>query len=183
MIEKIKSDILKLCKNKDWNWRLHIESVVKYSKILAKKLEADVEICEISAWLHDIIKIRDNQRELHHVKGSEEAVKILNEYHYPQDKIEKIRHCILTHSSDKNYPPKSKEAKILASADALSHIDNFLALTYVVYYLKKCSVNEGKDWLIKKYKACNDKLELVPEAKKIAKQKYESIKMILDEQY
>ena len=181
MIEEIKSMILELCKDKEWDWKSHIESVVKYSKLLAKKLDADEEICEISAWLHDIKKIK-GEKEKHHVHGSEEAAEILKRYNYPEDRIEKIKHCILTHSSDKNYMPESKEAQIVASADALSHFDNFLALAFVVYNLKNHSIEEGREWLIKKYETCWDKLELVPEAKEIAKEKYDAIKLILGEQ-
>jgi len=77
--------------------------------------------------------------------------------------------------------PESQEAKIVASADALSHFDNFLALTYLVYTLKKFSIEEGRSWLIKKYKSCQDKLELIPETKEIAKDKYDAIKLILGE--
>lgn len=181
MINEIKNMILEQCKDKDWDWKSHIESVVKYSKLLAKKLDADEEVCEISAWLHDIKKIK-GEKENHHVHGSEEAAEILKAYNYPEDKIEKIKHCILTHSSDKNYMPESKEAKIIASADALSHFDNFMALADHVFRRKKMSILEANDWLINKYKVCWDKLGLVPEAKEIAKEKYDAIKLILGEQ-
>lgn len=116
--------VLELCKDKEWDWRSHIESVVRYSKLLSQKLNADEEICEISAWLHDIKKIK-GERERHHVHGSEEASEILKGYAYPENRINMIKHCILTHSSDKNYMPESKEAKIVAFADALSHFDGF----------------------------------------------------------
>ncbi len=175
---EIKEYILKLCENKGWDWKSHILSVVKYSEILAKKLKADEEICEISAWLHDIIKIRDGQRDQHHVKGSEEAVKILEKYNYPEKKIEQIKHCIITHSSDENYIPKSTEAKILATADALSHFDNILALAHFAFTIKKESVNQCRETLLKKYKKSWNKLS-IPEAKEIAKLKYEAIKLIL----
>ena len=113
MIEEIKSMILELCTDKEWDWKAHIESVVKYSKILAKKLNADEEVCELSAWLHDIIKISDEKRDLHHIYGSEEAVKILEKYNYPEEKIQQVKHCIITHSSDKNYIPESMKQKLL----------------------------------------------------------------------
>src|SRR6056297_4361939 len=115
MIKNMRIMILELCDEWDWDWKIHIKSVVKYSKILAQKQNADEEICELSAWLHDIIKLRDGVRESHHIKGSEEAVKILEQYNYPKEKIQKIKHCIISHSSDENYPPRSTEAKILAS--------------------------------------------------------------------
>ena len=132
MVAEIRNMILDLCKGKSWDWRPHIEGVVKYSKLLAKKLGADEEICEISAWLHDIIKLKDSEQAEHHIKGSEEAVRILNGYGYPKERIERIKHCILTHSSDRDNIPDSKEAKIVASADALSLLDNFLNLSYFV---------------------------------------------------
>lgn len=179
MIKKIKQMMLELCENKDYDWKSHLESVVKYSKILAKELHADEEVCEIAAWLHDIKKMK-GEKENHHVYGSEEAAEILKKYGYPEDKIEKVKHCILTHSSDKNYPPESIEAKIVASADALSHFDNFLALADHVFRKKNMSISEGRVWLIEKYKACWNKL-LIPEAKEIANPKYDAIKRILEE--
>jgi HD superfamily phosphodiesterase len=178
MIENIKSMILDLCASKDWDWKTHIETVVKYSKSYAIELGADEEICEISAWLHDISKLK-GVKEKHHVSGSEEAAEILKGYGYPPDRIEKIRHCILTHSSDKNHVPESSEAKIVACADALSHLDNFLALSYYVYHLKNKSIEEGRVWIVKKYQACWAKLDLVPESKEMVGPKYESIKFIL----
>ena len=178
MREEIKTLILDLCKDKDWDWKSHIESVVKYSKILAKELNADEEVCEISAWLHDIIKIRDGQREQHHVKGSEEAGEILKKYNYLDEKIQQVKHCILTHSSDKKYPPESLEAKIVASSDALSHFDNLLAMAQYTFVIKKESVEECRKTLIKKYKNSWDKL-LIPEAREIAKPKYEAVMLVL----
>ena len=179
MPDQVKRIVLEACEGKDWDWKTHVESVVRHSKILAKRLDADEEICEISAWLHDIVKIRYGKREKHHVRGAEEAAKILQELGYPEERIEKVRHCILTHSSDKSYMPGSVEAKIVAASDALSHFDNLLALVYVVYHLRGAPIEEGRDWLIQKYKSCWDKLDQVPEAKEIARPKYEAIKLVL----
>ncbi len=180
MIDKVKSIVIDLCKNQKWDWKNHVETVVKYSKILAKKLNADEEIVEIAAWLHDIIKIKEGIRENHHVLGSEEAEQILKNLGYPKDRIEKVKECILTHSSDENYPPKTKEAKIVANADALSHFENFLDLAFFAYNLRKENIPTAREWLIEKYKSCWKKLT-IPEAKEIAKNKYEVIKKILNE--
>lgn len=158
-------------------WRAHIESVVKYTHVLADKLGGDKEILEISAWLHDIKKINGEKKD-HHIHGANEAEEILRKEGYPEDKIKRIKSCILTHSSDKNYPPQSKEAEILYNADALSHFDNFMAFAHWVYGLDKLSIEEGREALIKKYEKNWGKLTL-PEAKKIAKPKYEAIMLIL----
>ncbi|MBU0667179.1 MAG: HD domain-containing protein [Nanoarchaeota archaeon] len=178
VVKEVKSMILDLCADKDFIWKSHIESVVKYSKILAKKLGADEEVCEVSAWLHDIKKVK-GEKGSHHIEGSKEAAEILKGYEFSQNRINKVMHCIISHSSDKNYAPKSKEARIVASADALAHFDNFLNLAYVAFYLKKYSVEEGRAWLIKKYDSCWDKLVFVPEAVEIAKPKYKLVKKII----
>tara|TARA_Y100000310_G_C20407049_1_gene680170 strand:- start:73 stop:612 length:540 start_codon:yes stop_codon:yes gene_type:complete len=175
----LKGMILKLCKKNKWDWENHVKSVVKYSKILAKKMKADKEICEVSAWLHDIIKIKHSKAKSHHIKGSIEAEKILKNLNYPEDKIKKIKQCILTHSSDKKYQPKSKEARILASADALSHFDNPISNIYFALVIKKQNTKEAKKTLIKKAK--NNWNKLIPEAKKIAKPKYEAIKLLFED--
>jgi HD superfamily phosphohydrolase YqeK len=175
-------------------WTLHINSVVKYSKLLAKYYKADINVCEISAWLHDIIKMRNtiNSNKIagknmknkkgknHHIHGSKEAVRILTDLNYPKEKISKIEHCILTHSSDKKYVPKTLEAKIVASADALSHFDNFILM--IEYHLRKNknSIAKTKISVLKKYKVAWSKLFL-PKAKEIAKPKYDAIKVLFNE--
>jgi hypothetical protein len=55
-----------------------------------------------------------------------------------------------------------------------------MAFTHWVYGIEKSSIEEGRKILIKKYKKNWNKLTL-PEAKKIAKPKYEAIKLILGE--
>ena len=168
--------ILDLCK--DPGWRDHIESVVKFSEILARKLNADIEICLISAWLHDIKKIK-GEKDKHHVHGSEEAGEILMKLYYPADRIEKVKHCILTHSSDMNYIPKSIEAKVITSADALSHFSNFLDLAQTAFTFRKLSLEEGRNWLIKKYQGYWNKVQILPEARDLVKDQYDAIKLIL----
>jgi len=170
-------------------WKSHIESVVNYTKLLSKKFGGDKEIVEIAALLHDIRKMKgqhqwqSNKKLIdyyhnHHVEGAEEAEKILLKFKYPLEKIEKVKNCILTHSKDKNYPPKTIEAKILATADALSYFDHFMEFAHWVYNIKKESINNGRKILAEKFKGAWDKM--MPEAKKIGKDKYEMIMKILD---
>jgi uncharacterized protein len=176
MRKEIKKLILELCKNQKWNWKNHIELVVKWSKKLARQLNADEDVCETAAWLHDIKKLK-GEKEEHHIRGAEEAWQILQRLKYPKKKIQQITYCILTHSSDKKYSPKTKEAKIVASADALAQFETFLLFTYYVYAIKKDSKEEGRQWLIRKYQKNWNKL--MPEAKKIALPKYKMIKYML----
>ncbi len=176
MIEKVKQYFYDLCKDKHFRWEIHVESVVKLSKKLAKQLGADEEVVEVAAWLHDIKKIQ-GEREKHHVYGSEQAGEILKQIGYDDAKIEKVKRCILTHSSDKAYPTESIEEKVLASADALSHFYTFTLLVQAAYLHVK--PEEVKDWLLNKYTRSFGKM--MPEAKKLAEKRYEAIKLLLEE--
>ena len=178
MIEKIKKHILELCGNQDWEWDKHTKLVVKFSKQLATELNADEEICKIAAWLHDIKKIQKENKK-HHVHGAEEAGEILRKLGYPKEKIKQVQHCILTHSSDQKYIPKSKEAKIVACADSLAQFADFSAMAYYAYTIKELSIQDGQDWLLRKYEINWNKLDLITETKKMARSQYDAIQLLL----
>lgn len=175
MKEKVKEKVLKLCQDKGWNWKPHLFYVVKYAKLLAKEQGADEEAVELAAWLHDIHKIEVG-RDLHHVHGSERAAAILKKEGCSEETIEKVKYCILTHSSDESYPPETKEAKILASADALSHLDMFVEMT-VKASSKFDNSEDLKEWLVKKYKRSWKKV--VTEARHLGQKKYDAIMLLL----
>ena len=178
MVEDVKVLILGLCKDSVM-FRVHVESVVKYSESLAKKLGADIEVCVLAAWLHDIAKIDKGPKGRHHVRGAEEAERILKNFKYSDDVISKVKHCVLCHSSDDSFVPVSLEAKIVASADALAHFDNFLLLVHHYFVSKNLSLVECKEKLLKKYDKSWNKL-LLPEAREIAKSKFDSINEVLN---
>lgn len=177
IIKKIQVIIYKLLDEKKSSKKEHIELVVKYSKILSKKLKADEEICVISAWLHDISKINGEDKG-HHITGEKVAEEILLKLNYPKNKIEKVKHCILTHSSDENYKPKTLEAKIVASADAMSHFYNLKGLFYAAYGKRGLRSKEGKDWVLKKLE--KSKKKMMPEAKLFVKNRHKQIIELLE---
>ncbi len=131
-IEKIRKLVEEECK-KDSNifgdeiWTYHILSVVEYAKLLARKLNADEEMVEIAALLHDYAGIKDGEEyENHHLRGAEEGEKILKRFKYPQEKIEKIKHCIYAHRGSRSIKRKTVEAKCVASADAWHTLTEYL---------------------------------------------------------
>ncbi len=175
MIDGIKEKVFGLCKKTRGQWEPHVKLVVKYSLILAEKMDADKEIVELAAWLHDVHKIEFEMKD-HHVHGSEKAAEILKEAGYSDEVIEKVKHCIITHSSDKSYPPESTEAKIVASADALAHLDMFIEMAwYAVEHYD--TIAERKEWLIRKYEKSWGKM--TDEARELGKEKYDRIMAIL----
>lgn len=177
MIDKIKKLVQEECKQDPWNWDHHIVSVVKYAKQLAKKLGADEEIVEVSAWLHDITRLKGDP-ENHHISGQIEAEKILRELKYPQEKIDKVKHCIHAHRGSQSIKRETLEAECVASADAMSHFDNVPALLYVAFVKKQMDTEEGKKWVKNKLERSWNKL--IPEAKEIVLPKYEAVKLLLE---
>jgi len=98
---KVKEKILSLCNFNESNtstkmWPSHIKKVVDYSNLLAIKLEGDVEVCVLAAWLHDIAKI-EGVKKNHHVLGAKRASEILEEFGYDKNKIKLVQDVILTH--------------------------------------------------------------------------------------
>jgi len=72
MIENIKEDIKRRCISPDNFFGEgiyeHIESVANNAVKLAQLYQADVEVCELAAWLHDIASITDYKLyENHHI--------------------------------------------------------------------------------------------------------------------
>jgi uncharacterized protein len=110
----------------------HFKIVVKYCLELAEKEDADKEIVEIAAWLHDIGNIRGHQED-HHIISAEIADELLSGLGYPRERIEAVNHCILTHRGSVVIESESKEAQILKDADAMSHFDDIDGITKRVF--------------------------------------------------
>lgn len=177
MIEKIKEIVKKACENDEWSWDHHILSVVKYAKILAERFKADKEIVEIAAWLHDITRMRGKPQD-HNITGAAEAEKILKELNYPQERIDKVKHCIIAHRGSESIKRETVEAECVASADAMAHFDNIPALLYVAFVKKEMNPTEGMKWIREKIERSWNKI--MPEAKDMVLPKYEAAKLILE---
>jgi len=100
----------------------HVEKVVKFAKKFAEERNADLEIVEISAWLHDIASILGKYKE-HHIEGAKIAEEFLKSINYPQEKIDLVKDCILNHRGSKERNVTTKEAQILIDADAMTHFE------------------------------------------------------------
>lgn len=96
--------------------------------LLISKYEKDVdsEILIPAALLHDIARVEESNDKTgeidHAVLGSKIAEGILRKLEYEDDKIEKIKHCIVTHRFRTGNIPKTIEAKILFDSDKLDVI-------------------------------------------------------------
>lgn len=104
-------------------WEQHIKYVVYNALNLASKYNADPEIVELGALLHDIALIAKIGTKInHHINGAVLAKELLSKYEYPQDKAELVIGCVLNHRRSKN--ATNIEELCVADADILAHFDN-----------------------------------------------------------
>jgi len=102
----------------------HVLRVYKMCLHLAQaEKNVDIEIIKAAALLHDIARVKEDKdktgRTDHAVLSAEMAEKILKKMKYPEEKIKKIKHCILAHRFRSETKPETKEARILFDADKL----------------------------------------------------------------
>lgn len=102
----------------------HIERVYNLCILIAKtEIGVDIDILLPSAILHDIGRVKEDSdlsgKVDHAVEGSIMAEEILAKNNYSKDKIDAIKHCILTHRFRSDNKPQSIEAKILFDADKI----------------------------------------------------------------
>lgn len=160
-------------------WTHHIKDVARIGNELAKIINADSEIVEIAALLHDYSGIRDySLHKEHHIHSANDAEKILKELNYPENKIAAVKYCIETHRGSVNANRSTPEAKCLANADAMAHIENVSSLFYLAYFKHGMQIDEGKDWIYKKLKRSWKKIS--PEFSHLVEKKYKSALEILN---
>ena len=175
-IEKIKEFVIRECD--DFDYRYHLLPVVQYAQKLAETCNANKEVVELSAWLHDIGRIKFGP-ENHEVTGAKEAEKILKQFGYSEEIIAQVRHCILCHRGSGSICPQTIEAEVLTTADAMAHLELFPALLAAAEKSGEVINDKICRWIYEKIERDWNKKMLIPEAKEAAKEKYEAIKLAL----
>lgn len=165
LIEDIKKLLNEVCK--DDRVRYHIEPVVEIACKMAKKMNADLQVIEISAYLHDITKMTGN-REKHYLTGAKFAEDFLKNYDIEEKKVNMIKNCIMKHSGSSEFTRNTVEERIIAAADAVAHIEHPLTLFYAWYGRRQCQIDEGADGIIYKLERSWNKIEF-----QYVKNKYE----------
>ncbi len=182
IVEKVREFVEEECKKPTSKYgyspfKEHFAPVVDYSRRLAKKFGADLEIVEIAAWLHDIGSIMVS-RENHHITGSEIAERKLRELGYPQDKIEKVKICIYSHRGSQKIGRNILEARILADADAMSCFDDIAGVFMAAFVYENKSRDEARASVRQKMINSYSKLS-TNEARLIVKPKYDAAMLLL----
>lgn len=175
MIKDINTLLGNICDNE--RMRYHIIPVVNNAKVLAKEYKGDLQVVELSAYLHDITRILEG-KEKHHITGAIFAEEFLRKYHISNSKIELIKKCIYNHRGSTNLNRDSIEEKIIATADAMAHIQYPLPLFYTWYGKRKASLEIGAKEIADKLRRSWQKIEFVSVKKELERQ-YEFLREVL----
>ena len=143
-------------------------------KEVAKEKNADLEIVELSALLHDIAMTDPNlDRSKHNEYGVNIAEILLLENNYPKDRIEKVKNCILNHSSKRKEYRTTLEEQVIVDADAMSHFDSIKELYSLAHNVM--GLNEQESLKSVKEKFIKDYNEISEDVKKFVTEKYNKI--------
>ncbi|MDX9923570.1 MAG: DUF5706 domain-containing protein [Ignavibacteriaceae bacterium] len=121
----------------------HTLDVIKYSQIIGKSeniSDEDLEILNIAAAFHDIGYIFIDEG--HEEKSASMAQEFLESQNYPEDKIQKVKECILATKVPQK--PKNLMEEILCDAD-LNHIGSKNFFEKNDLYLAELKSERGKD--------------------------------------
>jgi uncharacterized protein len=160
------------------SWNSHVKYVVENAVKLAKRYNADVEIVELGALLHDIAMPSEvGPREEHHIYGAKIAEELLSERNYPRDRIERVKKCVLNHRGSKDLPRETIEEECVADADVIAHFDNIPLLFGLAYRRLQLSQAEGEQFV--KDKLARDYRKLSDHTRAELKDRYENIVEVL----
>ena len=159
-------------------WTHHILPVVQNAKQLAPRFDADLEIVEFAALLHDYASIKDKALyEDHHIHGPIEAEKLLKRFGYPEEKTEAVKEAIATHRGSVMVEHRSAEGACLTNADAMSHIEQVSSLLYLAYIHHGMGIDEGRLWVKAKLQRSWQKLR--KDVQDILRNRYEAALKVL----
>ncbi len=123
-LKKIEEFAREKHKNSDYNHDInHIIRAVKLSQYLAEKEGADKDVCLVTAWLHDVGQSITFEK--HNETGAKLASEFLKSIGFDDEFIEKVKHCIICHSSKRVHEAKTIEAKVTYDADMLQGLGPF----------------------------------------------------------
>lgn len=95
-----------------------IDLSVEKAKLLARRLDADEQIVEVSAWLMDCalgLAKEERRQGDHQEMGVRKAEELFLKFSIPEDKKKKIKSCILEHHGVEKF--SSLESEICCNAD------------------------------------------------------------------
>ncbi len=137
-----------------WMWHNHVRWVADRARLLAEKYQADAEKAYCAALLHDLADCRyerddENFKTYSDTKGKELLQKV---GFSPDEATEIVEVIIRHHSCHPGSLPATIEGKVLATADAMFHLQTsfFPMLCYLRRPQQVMSYEAWQDWFSEK---------------------------------
>lgn len=152
-------------------YEYHIQVVEKYALQLADICNADKEVVQVAALIHDIAAITDFSKLANHAtEGSEMAKTLLANYPLTNEQKEKVYHCIEIHSQPIQIGADIPEAVCISNADAMSQISEPFYWMFYMFSVRKFGFDEGYNWYKQRVSSHWD--SIIAPAREIVNEKY-----------
>ncbi len=161
----------------------HVERVMKLAFKLAEEYKGkyDSAALKLAVLLHDVGRIEEQDLHKHHaILSAEMAQRILEQYGFPREFIEKVKDAILSHSFTLGHKPKTVEGMILSDADKLDALGAVgIMRVFMESAYKRRTLDEAIDHFYEKLFKLKD-LMWTRKGKKLAIKRYEYMINFLD---
>ncbi len=126
-----------------WMWQFHLQIVAKKAAELADTYGADPDIAVAGAWLHDFGDAFTNRHSPDHEQISNKQGRLLLEKAgYLESEIDQVMDDVIApHSCQNDFLPTTVAGKVMATADALAHLNTDFYLQFAWKHLP-----EGKNY-------------------------------------
>ncbi len=156
----------------------HLSVVAGYATELGRALDADLEIIQLAAWLHDLSAVQDFAALPKHPELSAEiARRLLQERGYPAERIECVAACIASHSTPMQMGKGLLEEVCVSNADAMSQIVKPSYWHYYIFKVRQFGFTEGRDWL--RQRVDSHWAALIPQARALIETQYAQVRECL----
>ena len=136
----------------DWLYPNHVVVVARSAKRIAEQKDANVELSQVAALLHDVADVRMARMNPEHGEESLRiARQVMEENDYTADEIVLVvDDAIRYHSCHGDERPKSVEGLVLATADSLAHLQTDFYVYATWAKGKRETLESIKEWALKK---------------------------------
>lgn len=166
----------KLCH--PWFYKEHFLVVEKFAKELCDLYpKASRKAVMLAAWFHDASRAHGRHKK-HDVYGAHYAKKFLTEKGFDKRLIKLVCEACRLHRCKKN-KPKSIEAKILATSDAMSHFSGGFYLRIFNNFCEEIGYEKAREKLARKIERDFKEKLFFKEAKQAVKPYYKAWQQIL----
>lgn len=157
----------------------HLLVVEEYALKLADIYNADKEVVQAAALIHDIAAVTDFSKLANHAKeGAILAKAMLADYPFTSGQKEKVYHCIENHSQPIQIGADIPEAVCISNADAMSQIAEPFYWMFYAFSVRKFGFEEGYNWY--KQRINTNWESIIPSAREIVNDRYLKIIQILE---